>query len=681
VGTSLGSPLLNEVLFLPAPGDDQFVELAGPGSLAGLTLVDESDQTYALPAGLPALAADDVLLIVFDGGNNVAGNVVHASPAGFLEGASGSVELRDGAGVLDRVAWGVDEPNAVPLSTGGMWGDPEPGLTIGRAPESTEVGPSAWHPFEPDDATPGSPNAQPAVDALLPFDGAVLPPGQVTLHWYPVAGAEEYQVQVSTSDTFASTAVDDIVGEPEIQVTLSAGEYFWRVGAVGDGGSAALSAAQTLTLATDGPSVAAADVTQSVPYFSQHKDTKMLLLESDRQTGDHAWDSAHPALDVNDKADNWNCALAALAMLNRFFGGDVSQDRIGYEIFKDRRPGPELDLNWGHGVNYPGQVEQAFAFALGVTATPFPAYQRNTDEEWAFITAALDAGDPLLSTTRQHATVITGYVEEDGKKLIYMNDPWSGPYRTDLALAKFVWFWRPSGDPDPPDDEPGIETDTDGDGMVDFDEVQRFHTSPTIDDTDRDQLTDKNDVAESVFGKFGYSAFGWVDGKRDWDDDGAPNELDCDSDNDGKGDGDDPDDWGDPPTPPDPVACGPGTGSVILSWKADATFDLFLLPDHAGTIDDAWDQETLPGFEYIINWWCLAAPELTDRHYSVEDFRPGARYVGVSFWGPCGLDPHTLSFTLTVRLADGTVQQFSDTLTKGVDDWRLYGPFDLAPPP
>ncbi len=251
VGTSLGGPLLNEVLFLPAPGDDQFVELAGPGSLGGLTLVDESDQTYALPAGLPALAADDVLLIVFDGGNNVAGNVVHASPAGFLEGASGSVELRGGAGVLDRVAWGVEQPNAVPLSTGGMWGEPEPGLTIGRAPESTEVGPSAWHPFEPDDATPGSHNVQPAVDALLPFDGAVLPPGQVTLHWYPVAGAEEYQVQVSTSDTFASTALDDIVGGPEIQVTLSAGEYFWRVGAIGDGGIAVLSARETLGFETD----------------------------------------------------------------------------------------------------------------------------------------------------------------------------------------------------------------------------------------------------------------------------------------------------------------------------------------------------------------------------------------------------------------------------------------------
>ena len=41
-----------------------------------------------------------------------------------------------------------------------------------------------------------------------------------------------------------------------------------------------------------------------------------------------------------------NCAIAMVAMVNHYYGGDLSQDRIGYEIFKDRqagtRGGPEL---------------------------------------------------------------------------------------------------------------------------------------------------------------------------------------------------------------------------------------------------------------------------------------------------------------------------------------------------
>ena len=330
-------------------------------------------------------------------------------------------------------------------------------------------------------------------------------------------------------------------------------------------------------------------------------------------------------------------------------------------------------------MNYPGQVEEAFEFALGVPATAFPAYQRNTDEEWTFITDALDDGDPLHTTTRQHSTVITGYSEANGKKYVHLNDPWSGQYKTDLALAKFVWFWRPSGDPDPPDDEPSIHTDSDSDGMIDFDETNRFGTSPLMADTDRDTVADKNDVSESVFGDFGYNNFGWMEGIRDWDSDGAPNELDCDSDNDGEDDGEDPDDWSEPPRPPDPVACGPGTGAVTLSWNAHASFDFFVLPNEAGSLSEAFAQSTLPGFQYYLAFLCLLPPDQTARSESFEEVHPASRYVGVSFWGPCGLDPHTLSFTLTVRLADGTVQQFSDTLTKGVDDWRLYGPFDFAP--
>ena len=62
--------------------------------------------------------------------------------------------------------------------------------------------------------------------------------------------------------------------------------------------------------------------------MSQHKDTAMLLLESKNEGGLHAWDVPHPEMDRTDPADNANCALASIAMINAYFGGDLSQDGV-----------------------------------------------------------------------------------------------------------------------------------------------------------------------------------------------------------------------------------------------------------------------------------------------------------------------------------------------------------------
>ena len=563
IGTPAVLPLLlNEVMFLPGAGDDPFVELKSTGGGAdpsGLLLVNERDDQFVVP-NVGALDSDDVLLVEVG--------------SDFLDDESGFVELRDGSELLDRVAWGIDEPNAVRLSTGGVWDDPEPGLTIGRAPDSADVGPFGWHPFAPADATPGLPNLQPAVDALLPFDGAIFPPGDVELSWYPVAGAQTYSVQVALNDAFSPTLIDETVATPGLDVALESGDYFWRVGANGPSGAASFSSPQQFSLnpAFVAAAPAGAPVTVAVDHLKQKKDTAMLLLESNKKTGTHAWDRSHPDLDVNDPADNMNCVLASLAMMNHSAGGDISQDRIGYEILNNLIPGPEYDLNWGRGFNV-AEIEQAFAFALGVAPTTFPASSKTTDEQWAFITAALDAGDPLLSVTSTHATVITGYQSFGGKKLIRIHDPWLRVLWADLASQGFTHFWRASAATNPPDDEPGIAADSDNDGIVDFDETQRFHTNPQDEDSDGDDVEDKEEVRESVFHPSGYNVGKFLGEVRDWDGDGLPNERDCDSDNDGLDDGDDPDDWTIPPSSPDPPTCGPPASITIVGHTMERRDD------------------------------------------------------------------------------------------------------------
>lgn len=125
-----------------------------------------------------------------------------------------------------------------------------------------------------------------------------------------------------------------------------------------------------------------------------------------------------------------------------------------------------------------------------------------------------------------------------------VNDPWSGTYQVDIASPQTSqlgepWdaYWLMPENRDPVSDEPEIGMDSDGDGIVDFDETQRFDTFPNDADSDKDNLKDKDDVRASIFDPhFGYAVTGDTLG-RDYDDDGAAMEKDEDSDDGGCFDG------------------------------------------------------------------------------------------------------------------------------------------------
>jgi hypothetical protein len=544
--------LLNEIRFTPEEGQPQFIELknigSGSAALAGLELSNEAEKSYPLPEGLTPLAPGAFFLIVFDGQDNIDGLTLHADRTDFLSSTSGWVALTGKDGVpLDRVAWGDGQVGPVELSPGGIVQDPEPGMTIGRYPLAVKTDPAEWVPFTPEQATPGRANPIPVVQILLPLSGALMAPEDVTLSWYPAAGATQYAVQVSQDITFTTLQIDQTVSVPTLKVSsLSAGTYYWRVQAIeADGSQADFSPINMITLKSPGASgnlVALAPQNPlSVPFLFQKKDTPMLLLESKNETGPHAWDVAHADFDKNDPADNKNCALASIAMVNHFYGGNLSQDRIGYYLLKDAESGPERDLNYGSGFNS-SQITRALQYALGVKPTLREG--QSVDTFWKDVTASIDAGRPMVGSTPEHVFVITGYGEIDDISYITINDPWDKSYNVDLKNPKqsdlrAEWddYWLiPSGVVATKDD-PAIFEDSDGDGVVNIDESERFKTDPNIADTDQDGVNDKQDIASGVFDPgYGY-AFHLDDKGRDFDSDGKPTELDEDSDNAGCLDG------------------------------------------------------------------------------------------------------------------------------------------------
>ena len=274
----------------------------------------------------------------------------------------------------------------------------------------------------------------------------------------------------------------------------------------------------------------------------------MLLLERNVEAGPHAWDADHGWLDPRDPADNKNCAIASVTMVNRFFGGDLSQDRLGFELFKDRHAGPEWDLPYGSGITQ-DQVTRAMTFALGAPPTHL-ATGHSPDEVWAAVTASIRAGRPVVAAGLRHTVVFTGYQVRNGRRLFSMNDPWhypgkagTGQYNIDAnsgRSAAVLDLWLPPAGAAGRHQEPSIRTDGDGDGVVDFDETERFRTDPNRADSDGDRVRDKQDIVTGVFDPtYGYALDPQPGGAgRDFDGDGNPTERDPDSDSGGCQDGD-----------------------------------------------------------------------------------------------------------------------------------------------
>jgi hypothetical protein len=615
--------LLAEVLFDPAGSDSAFVELANVGDrpvdLSSMVL--RIDTVYLpLPRLASPFAPGTRVLIRFDGRAVTEANVVHASSTFGLQARGGVVSLRwNDDRVIDQMAWG-DAPGAFVPTIGGLAiVQLQRGSSFGRPPGANQAGArSDWVVYAPEQVTPGQSNSLPPVEQLMPANGAILEETSVDLTWYPVPGAVRYRVQLAADTAFARTLVNQVVTELTASTgQLSAGVYWWRVQAIpGEGPAAAWSTTQRIELgpargggggtrgggrsapdafddAAFNERVTSAPVMLNVPLLLQHKDSKMLHLESlqegrQRTNGflprvPHAWDRDHGTLDRSDPADSHNCTLASLAMVNRFYGGDLSQDRIGYEgwsrnvtkyrssiqnpavvalvrrLFagnaadlQEALPGPERDLHLGQGMPW-ARLMAAGLFALGAlpgdnsgALAPFGSLTR--DDFWKAIMIEIDAGRPVMAHYPGHAIVVRGYELRGVRRLVYINDPFYGRYALDLDAPtpppmgkSIIMIWTYPNHPAVAHQEPEVSKDTDGDGVFDFDETERFRTNPNNQDTDRDGVRDKQDIASGIYeSEFGLG-YAFTPGPnspgRDFDFDGSPTELDPDSDGGGCKDG------------------------------------------------------------------------------------------------------------------------------------------------
>ncbi len=394
---------------------------------------------------------------------------------------------------------------------------------------------------------------------LAPPHATVRPAPPVELTWRACPGATGYALELAQDETFA-TSQRELVGEPRFVVEATIGdELWWRVACVYADGRVRTPFGPPWQILFAPAAPAAGDPEPlTVALALQHKDTRMLCLY-DAVAGDAAgcaeqlavpdselgltcdWNAPHPTLPALARVGDCGPIAASYAgravvqMVHDYYdaltrpvatpGPRISQDYISYLAFADRAVGivsaaaPEGDL--GAGLPFSeAQLTETLALVLGVTPT---AVESVEDPAFSELSAWIDEGRPVIvlvprSNGAGHAFVVWG-VRSEPRDLLFWHDPASLPA---AGLADGVSFDAllaslPEGASliaiVPPAevgalvlDPAGLDSDTDDDGICDFDEDVlaargRLCSDPTLPDSDFDELGDLEEVRAYTFGR------------------------------------------------------------------------------------------------------------------------------------------------------------------------------------
>lgn len=561
--TGISTLRLNEVLFFPSPGlgegeipaGTEWVELHNPHlrpiSVSKFSISNKKGDTYLIPSRLPAVPPGAFVLVLFDGAgaekdayeftNGRATLHTDKLTGNVFDDGDGACLLRtsNGESPVDRVAWGDyaqggRHVNNMPEL--GAYGPVAAGQSIGRNPDSDTV---SWVIFPAALVSPGAANPIPGPVTLVPLKDSIFREHPVSFAWRNLSTkAKEHHLQVDDNPDFSSPEISTqtVSSRFTSDASLPAGKYYWRTRAADDRSlEGTWSEPSAFTIAGPAQSRIRREKNLGVDGFVNQKDTKMLCLHC-AETGEngHAWNASHPKTPNVAEKDCDHCyhycARASVKMVNRFFGGTLTQDEISYHIFKGETDNDGLVGKLGHGRGFSGpQVSAAILFAFD----PKPVVKPVLFDRFERVTESIDAGFPIVAVIENpgHVVVVSGYkdFENDLEDTIIVMQPCtglpeyvvlgkklpggSGQYEWEGSKIKWLTPIRANygdgilGDPD------AIE-DFDLDDLVDLDE-ERFGTLVDEPDTDRDGLNDGLEIRAYRFGK-GRDLRYWSNGWNAW---------------------------------------------------------------------------------------------------------------------------------------------------------------------
>lgn len=497
--------------------------------------------------------------------------------------AWGDLPLEDAQNAISAGLWDPNWSVSVQRSTGFDGSSSLPGETVGLLPNSQSNHPGYWALYQIQEITQGQPNLVPSIAFSNMAPGTIVESSTFAIAWQGVDSAVGYQFQLDDAANFTSPYTDTIITQPAFasSIPIPDGQYYWRVKVLFSTSDSEWSVGSLIEsktfpeplpqtyLGNEAASPTAAfSKLLPIEWQLQHKDTRMLYLDGMPEFGQSRWDSSHE--DDGDwvvgngtpvrvhPLDHNYCVRASLAMFASYYGGDLSQDRISYEIYRDLAPvGPEGDLGYPTRSSLPNgaQLETTANWALnGPMIESFDGRP-----PFSQIKSWIDADRPIIANVTlpggvPHVRIIGGYAEFSDvgdvyQYWVYILDPYdrSGPkwitYSSDTTFDVWVGPAGQNAAPNVRSDQdvngngiPDTIDDSDGDGIVDYDENNRFPgLSATNHDSDGDGVFEKNDLRSYLFTNAGI--YRQTRLSSDIDADGLRKEADPDNDNGGSLDG------------------------------------------------------------------------------------------------------------------------------------------------
>lgn len=394
---------------------------------------------------------------------------------------------------------------------------------------------------------------------------------QLALAWSSVQGANSYQVTVTRlyDELIINQQVTD---KTSVKVTIpESGTYKWEVFA------SEFEKDDTASLIGFWPAVAAAVVgvigAGALIYYlidddswstkslninpkKSRRDTKLLDVRWGDKLFEMEWDQPHLAHESFDNEESGRCWAVATHMLNEYFGGNLMQDEIKLQRTVNLSGGGDpIGGAFIHGINGGLDefgIQQAFAYALNNT-TPWLSYKwlQGTPSEDQ-IKDAINAKTPLaviqvspFDPASRHVMIVDSYRTKEGMfqaKFLNTDNNGSVEWRTMASGSLQQWMVVPKPETAVRNSDPLVSSDTDGDGITDWDEIYRFKTKIDKRDSDDDGIEDKVEVISATYRTNYYDR--WNPTKiynahevSDVDGDGVRAELDPDADNGGIIDG------------------------------------------------------------------------------------------------------------------------------------------------
>ena len=522
--------------------ENSWLELKNVGkstvTLSNFHLVDANNSAFSING---SLESSEILRICQN--QTACGNAGKSQIlSNFSWSGSGEAFIKQGDSIVSYVAWGQPGAHAEDAVNAGVWADAQAFFPAESRVQSfnvdytkdaffrlksnkSGVNVDDWFSFTSND------NPAEAVSVPLPIKTSANKPvirqipgdNEVLFSWLPVRGVNSYRVVVrdknnndvynlSTSKTSISLAL-----APDQQYSWTViGDDEFTTKYYHDDGSTSLN---PYNLFIQKANIDTSIFKQlKIQQIKGRRDTKMLDLGYLNYSYTYSWDRPNLDAPTIEWHEDVRCWAIAAQVMNHFYGGNLTQDEIVYhghyidvepllspfrpeggEIKKAKDSIVIIDPVTGDPIN---EVAETLKWALNVDRLNYgegmPSY--------ATVKNAIDNKKLVYMVIPEHAMLIYGYVGDAANYAYYYafidNN---GSIGTSLNYEVEVYgYFIPNvtyGEVGMSDIR--VHTDSDGDGITDFEEETRFGTDVFHVDTDNDGIEDKREIYDCAINAAG----------------------------------------------------------------------------------------------------------------------------------------------------------------------------------